>query len=257
MCACAPRDTAQTQEEAHRDPLRRCKKGGVAAVVMLASLLGGLVGTASALAIAVPALDRPLTVSEATSFECTHDETGGKIWDSGRLLSSILADDYGLLDKHVVELGSGTGIGGLTAAAAGAASVWLTDGSTAVLPLLEANVKVNGLEDIARVQRLRWGSDADAEDDLAGLERERPSTTPNDLLIGSDLLYAPEIFPDLLETLVRLCTPEHTEVLLTFPTRFTEGIFLDMAERDFGFECIDKEEREPALWKASLILRES
>ena len=118
-------------------------------------------------------------------------------------------------------------------------------------------MKVNGLEDIARVQRLRWGSDADAEDDLAGLERERPSTTPNDLLIGSDLLYAPEIFPDLLETLVRLCTPEHTEVLLTFPTRFTEGIFLDMAERDFGFECIDKEEREPALWKASLILRES
>ena len=225
-------------------------------------LLAAFVHAASALAFAVPTLDRPLTVTEATSFDCTPDETGGKIWDSGRLLSSILAEDYGgdggrLENKHVVELGSGTGIGGLTAAASGAASVVLTDGSTAVLPLLEANVKINRLDHIAKVKRLRWGCDDDAEDDLAKLERARSQTAaPHDLVIGSDLLYAPEIFPDLLETLMRLCTPDHTEVLLTFPTRFTEGIFFDTAERDFGFECMEKEEIEPALWKASLVLRE-
>lgn len=223
-------------------------------------LFAAFVHSASALAFAVPTLGRPLTVTEATSFDCTPDETGGKIWDSGRLLSSVLSDDYGgnggrLENKHVVELGSGTGIGGLTAAALGA-SVLLTDGSTAVLPLLEANVKINRLDHTAKVKRLRWGCDDDAEEDLTALERARSKTTPHDLVIGSDLLYAPEIFPDLLETLMRLCTPDHTEVLLTFPTRFTEGIFFDSAERDFNFEITHKEEIEPALWKASLVLRE-
>jgi predicted nicotinamide N-methyase len=135
------------------------------------------------------------------------DTTGGKIWDSGRVLASVLEEEYAsrLSGMAVLELGSGTGIGGLTAALAGA-TVTLTDGSLGVLPLLEANVRVNGLSDQSTVQRLRWGFRY--RDDLAALDQNL------DLVIGSDLLYSPDVFPDLLDTLEELCTPSHTEVLV-------------------------------------------
>ena len=196
------------------------------------------------------------------------DTTGGKIWDSGRILASVLQEDYAsrLPGMTVLELGSGTGIGGLTAALAGA-SVTLTDGSLGVLPLLEANVRVNGLSAQATVQRLRWGH----THDLADLDQRV------DLVIGSDLLYSPDVFPDLLDTLEELCTPSHTEILvcrpsshllsyllttpvrstrartlqLCFPTRHTEGIFFD-AVADRGFSVDRYEEKEPCLFAATL-----
>ena len=201
------------------------------------------------------------------------DTTGGKIWDSGRVLASVLEEEYAsrLSGMTVLELGSGTGIGGLTAALAGA-TVTLTDGSLGVLPLLEANVRVNGLSDQSTVQRLRWGFRY--RDDLAALDQNL------DLVIGSDLLYSPDVFPDLLDTLEELCTPSHTEVLvrqpsylpsnnriltmlgcstraralqLCFPTRYTEGVFFDAAmERGFSVDRYD--EREPCLFAATLRL---
>ena len=47
-----------------------------------------------------------------------------------------------------------------------------------------------------------------------------------------------------------LCTPDVTEVLLTYPVRFTESIFLEQAE-EYNFEQIEwAEEVEPSLWCA-------
>ena len=60
--------------------------------------------------------------------------------------------------------------------------------------------------------QLLWGDESD-------LERVRASG-PFDLIVGSDLLYAPHIFALLLDTLVELCSPGLTEVLLTYPTRY-------------------------------------
>ena len=78
------------------------------------------------------------------------------------------------------------------------------------------------------------------------------------MIIGSDLLYAPEAFPDLLETLTQLCTPGVTEVLLTYPTRFTEDIFTRMATDEYGFEEMEwAEEVEPSLWAARFMLAEA
>ena len=68
---------------------------------------------------------------------------------------------------------------------------------------------------------------------------------------------APEAFPDLLDTLTELCTPGETEVLLTYPTRFTEGLFLEAATNEYGFELLGYEEEiEPSLWAARLRLLE-
>ena len=196
-----------------------------------------------------------ITVAESSASAAKNafgnDETGTKIWDAGKTLSTILATEYvdSLPSMKVLELGSGTGVGGLTAAAANA-TVILTDGSLAVLPLLEANVRVNQLEENAKVRRLQWGDPTDlaAISDGSGLEL--------DLVIGSDLLYAPEIFPDLLDTLEGLCVPARTEVLLCFPPRYTESIFFSMAEQEYGFEVDEIREVEPGLFAASMRLPE-
>ena len=156
--------------------------------------------------------DTALILTESTGaarakMAADEDTTGGKIWDSGRILAeTLMGPEYRqhLPTMNVVELGSGTGIGGLTAASAGA-SVTLTDGSLGVLPLLEANVRVNGLESKAAVQRLRWGYTHDASSINGDV----------DLVIGSDLLYSADVFPDLLDTLEDLCVPDHTEVLVS------------------------------------------
>ena len=68
----------------------------------------------------------------------------------------------------------------------------LTDGEECMLPLMEENAQNNGLDNCTRVQRLRWG---DADDMAAAA-----AAGPYDLVVGSDLLYAPEVFPELLET---------------------------------------------------------
>ena len=219
------------------------------------------------------------------------DTTGGKVWDSGRVLAELLSTQYReqLPNMKVLELGSGTGIGGLTAAAAGA-SVTLTDGSLGVIPLLEANVRVNELEERVSISRLRWGFNTD----LLTAVGDQP-----DLVIGSDLLYSPDTFSDLLDTLEDLCTPDHTEVLVCsfltnaapahaasyaavacppvlaayerpprvcveqqafdsrpqfcFPTRHTEDIFFEMAESR-GFQTSSFCEHQPCLFSATLRL---
>ena len=71
---------------------------------------------------------------------------------------------------------------------------------------------------------------------------------PFDLVVGSDLLYAPHVFPLLLETLQELCTPGQTEVLLTYPTRYTEDLFFADAEAQYGFEVGYAEEVGCNVW---------
>jgi predicted nicotinamide N-methyase len=193
---------------------------------------------------------RTLMLTEAAADEDLtnvfgQDSTGRKIWDAGRVLSQLMSDaSDSIRGKRVLELGSGTGVGGLTAAASGAV-VSLTDGVKSMLPLLEANAKANDLARSVSVQRLRWGNEAEVSS-LSG-------QGPYDLIIGSDLLYAPEAFDDLLDTLSGLCTPGRTEVLLTYPTRFTEPIFFEQA--DELFEQLDSTEVEPALFATRLMLR--
>lgn len=118
------------------------------------------------------------------------------IWESGIVLAKLL--DRGvagelpdssplhgvlpLLGRRVVELGSGTGVVGLAAAALGA-TVALTD-MPDVLPLIEVNVKLNevaieGASGAARVEALRW----EHPDDLSD------STADCDIVLAADLIY--------------------------------------------------------------------
>jgi len=173
------------------------------------------------------------------------DSTGRKIWDAGHALSRLLTNNSdSLLGKQILELGSGTGIVGLTAAAEGA-TVCLTDGAMSLLPMLEANVEENDLQHRARVRCLQWGD----EEEIAAVASEGPF----DMIIGSDLLYSPESFPELVDTLAALCIVNRTEVLLAYPARFTEPIFFKLA--NVLFDEVEWVEIEPAVFLTRLVKR--
>jgi len=185
------------------------------------------------------------TADEIISNVSGNDSTGRKIWDAGHAFSRLLTNNSdSLCGKQVLELGSGTGIVGLTAAAEGA-MVCLTDGAKSLLPMLKANVEENDLQHRARVRCLQWGN----EEEIAAVASEGPF----DMIIGSDLLYSPESFPELVDTLAALCIVERTEVVLVYPARFTEPIFFEQA--DLLFDEVERDEIEPAVYLTRLVMR--
>jgi predicted nicotinamide N-methyase len=118
--------------------------------------------------------------------------------------------------RRVLELGSGTGIVGLTAAACGARRVVLSDWSSEVLALLEANRALFQQEaagtDAGRcevaVRRLRWG---EPEHVLAAAEEEGPC----ELAIASECVYN-EVHPPLLFATVDALLAHTPDALLLF-----------------------------------------
>lgn len=110
------------------------------------------------------------------------DSTAFTVWDGGVLLAEYIKKYPAetILGKNVLELGSGTGLVGLTAAALGAKYVELTDLPEA-MPLLTQNIKAN--------QSL-W------EDVCEGTARQSPSSSPAVVVACSELdWYSPRALP--------------------------------------------------------------
>ena len=117
-------------------------------------------------------------------------------------------DRIDLQGKRVLELGCGTGHAGLAAAHRGA-DVLLTDGVTD--PLLLVRMSVWELQDRCRVQLLRFGVD----------QLDEPRFP---LILGSDVTYLRELWPELDKCLRQHLTPGGT-VLLSDPFRFIANEF--------------------------------
>ena len=193
-------------------------------------------------------------------------DSGARIWESGRALSNWMVEHLEP-GRRILELGAGTGIVGLTAAAVGGAqSVVLTD-QPDMVPLLEQNIASNNLRATARAAPLLWGCDRDeAMEALNGVEARGgdPASSSSssiqqspifDVVCGSDILYSPENFPLLFETLCQVCTPSTTEVLLAYPRRFTEDLFFDTASD--CFEISSEEEIEPNVFLTKMRMTSS
>lgn len=150
---------------------------------------------------------------------------GALIWNAGLVMAALLGNDQRLEGKRVLEVGSGTGVSGLSAALAGA-NVVLSD-MAGNLPLLEQNIAMNSLESNAVAVELVWGSTS-----------ELPGHGQFDLIIGSDVLAYRKLSDSLLETLVAMSTPGKTEVFLTYAFRNVEDKFFASAET--YFEVLEK-----------------
>lgn len=142
------------------------------------------------------------------------DRTGGQVWPGGVALARYLARSPQMVrGKAVIELGAGTGIGGLSAAWAGARLVALTDGSPAVLDsVTRRNAAVNAPpRSRVTVGRLRWGYEGDLQQWLS---------KPWDIVLAAEVGYERYTLDALLLTISRLlatredsmailqCTPE-------------------------------------------------
>ena len=146
----------------------------------------------------------PITIRQTmTTGEMWRVSTGSTVWGGGvvlqRYIEGLGADFW--QGKRVIELGTGTGLGGISAARLGA-SVLATDRDGEVLQLAEMNARANGASDRFGTSLLEWGP---APSD--GGAAEPAYAQPWDVVIGADLTYNREAWPLLVETLQRLGAP--------------------------------------------------
>ena len=158
--------------------------------------------------------------------------TAGSIWPAGRMLAEHLAEFVDVQDKLVLELGSGTGVLGLAAAASGARRVLLTDihMATAQRNAVAASGVPAG---VVMTHLLRWGEPTDAARALQVL-----GGTP-DIVLGGDIVYRGFDLSALLATLRLLAsgTPatsgKRPLIVLSFKNR-TGGNAETAAEFELG-----------------------
>jgi hypothetical protein len=135
---------------------------------------------------------------------------------------------------HILELGSGTGLVGLSFAQSGA-SVALTDLPPA-LPLLELNIRANPCLGRVQASAFDWA----AHDDQATLARLVSNGTPH-LILASDVLYEPRNYSAFAGALEAVAGPS-TVCLIAHDEGYTEsgpnaralGALLKRLQRSFG-----------------------
>eukprot|EP00419_Tripos_fusus_P049274 CAMPEP_0172820286 /NCGR_PEP_ID=MMETSP1075-20121228/15160_1 /TAXON_ID=2916 /ORGANISM="Ceratium fusus, Strain PA161109" /LENGTH=228 /DNA_ID=CAMNT_0013660929 /DNA_START=139 /DNA_END=825 /DNA_ORIENTATION=+ len=146
---------------------------------------------------------------------------GASHWPSGRLLAKALAESAfpGLLPeiegRTVLELGAGPGLPSMVCGKLGAASVVLTD-LVELLPLMNRNLELNGLLNTCRVDVLDWDGAAASPHSVAS--RHRSGDAALDILLAADVVYIEEQEP-LIEALVALMKPGHTQLVLAYKNR--------------------------------------
>ncbi|KAM7254186.1 hypothetical protein ACFE04_031868 [Oxalis oulophora] len=155
--------------------------------------------------------------------------TGSWVWDSALILSQWIHTHLDFTNKSVLELGSGTGLPGLTAAQLGARRVVLTD-IGALVPGMLKNVEANRLGERVEVRELMWGN----EESLSQLEE----LGEFDIVLMSDVFYDADVMVDLGETLRRVCRERSVEVWAASEIRpWTRECLNELVSQ--GFEVVE------------------
>ncbi|XP_016101760.1 protein-lysine methyltransferase METTL21B-like isoform X1 [Sinocyclocheilus grahami] len=169
------------------------------------------------------------------------------VWDSALHLCQFFENEsLDLSGTRIIELGGGTGLVGIVAARLGA-HVTITDLPSAVSQIernIAANTPFSG-----------WPSDGPSVSALAwGLDHSRFSSSW-DFVLGADIVYLPETFPLLLDTLVHLCR-DGAVVYLASTMRREHGAqdFYDhMLPQMFSVELVQRDpENNINIYKATL-----
>jgi len=161
---------------------------------------------------------------------------GGNVWPAGQVLAAYLVrlgPQY-LKNKSIVELGSGTGLVGLTGALLGGEPTWITD-QAPMLDIMRRNVLLNDLSSKVMVSELNWG------EPLPDEIPQRPH-----LVLAADCVYFEPAFPLLVRTLSDLAVDSRTEVLFCYKKRRkADKRFFYLLRKKFTWtEVDDNPERE-------------
>lgn len=172
----------------------------------------------------------------------TGQGTGLTVWDGAVVLAKYLERAFpsGMAGEAVLELGCGTGVVGLAAAALGADSVTLTD-----LPY--------ALENTAAVVAANAAVAKDRVT-VAALDWTAPEPVPGvTLLLAADVVWVEELIPPLAATLCALTAPAGgreglpSTVLLAHQTRSTRGdeALFALLTPHFALHAVPHEELHP------------
>lgn len=168
-----------------------------------------------------------------------------QLWPAASTLASLLdRSPSSLLLPHspptlsILELGSGTGLAGMAAAAILGARVTLTD-LPHVLPNLRSNAEANAGLITARggsveVRRLIWGDDED--------HASVSSPSRFDVVMASDVVYHEHLIDPLLRTLVWFVRGEVVLVMAHLRRwRKRDAVFFRKAKRLFDFGVVHRD----------------
>jgi predicted nicotinamide N-methyase len=176
-------------------------------------------------------------------------ELGTRVWDACPVLGRWMElHSEQLRGRHVLELGSGTGLAGLVAAAVGARVV-LSD-QEPLMPLLRHNIELvresfPQLDAQARV--IAWGATA----------RDSSQMETIDLVVGSDLVctltlslcstdicktYDVDDLQLLFTTFDQLCSPQAKIVLAYENWRYAVPLFFEMCAAKFDIAVVPEDE---------------
>jgi len=144
-----------------------------------------------------------LKLKESRSVISGAGTTGLRTWEAALHLASYLCNTPSartlyIKDKHILELGAGTGfLSILCSRNLGAAYVTSTDGDEGVVDALKENLFYNSAEDSVSAGVMRWGWGI--KDSLAEFEAERHGGL--DTVIGADVTYDKTVIPALVGTI--------------------------------------------------------
>ncbi|KNC46492.1 uncharacterized protein AMSG_02927 [Thecamonas trahens ATCC 50062] len=156
------------------------------------------------------------------------NHVAGVIWNAARALCEYMVTDMGSAafeGKSVLEIGSGTGLTGMVAAALGA-TVVLTDQEPAIA-MLRDQIALNKLQNRVSAAQLDWGPDGDNQ--LAALG-------DFDLILGTDVTYT--ALKELQHTLLALTSgPTPPQLLFCHERRWpgTDAYFEKLMAPHFDY----------------------
>lgn len=142
-----------------------------------------------------------------------HFPLWAKIWPAGTVLASFLDRLAHDPRRQMLEIGSGIGLVGVVAAAAGH-NVTITDYNPHALNFARANAALNGYNTIA-VEQLDW------------LTLQLPGTY--DMIVGSEVIYKEEDTAQLLDLFKHYLKPDGT-IILAGEMRKTLSPFFEQTE---------------------------
>merc|ERR1719348_1992061 len=174
-------------------------------------------------------------------------DTGVVVWDAAIVLAKYLQTVQAQLQsRSVIELGSGTGAVGLSAATLGASPVLLTD-LPALKDLIQHNISLNSSvisSEKCTVAPLVWG-DKEQEEKAIEVTGGQP-----DLILVSDCVFYSESVPPLVETLTQLAGPT-TDLLLSYEERESQQKldtmkqFFELMRANFSWTKLPIESHHP------------
>lgn len=179
-------------------------------------------------------------------FQHTCKSTGLMLWESARLMASVLASNQAIVSgKNVLELGAGCGGICSMIATKTAHLVVPTDGDEKALELLKENVALNLEESLLsklNIKKLNWGNKEHIES-----AKKLSAENGFDVIIGTDITYVAEAIMPLFQTAKELISKDGGDEEGLKPALILCHVFRRVDEESilsaascFGFKLVDR-----------------